>query len=70
MMRIDRDPLNPTFDNEFFTGDEFYVILNLAVGGWFPFDVSAGENTAANVTALPTAGSEREMLIDYVTPSD
>ncbi|HAA24243.1 MAG TPA: hypothetical protein DCP28_37815, partial [Cytophagales bacterium] len=54
MMRIDRDPLNPTFDNEFFTGDDFYVILNLAVGGWFPFDVNAGENTAANVTALPT----------------
>lgn len=63
MLKIDSAP---TFENEFFSGDNFYVILNLAVGGWFPFNPDNGENTAANVTALPTAGSEKQMLIDYV----
>ncbi|MBB6462686.1 Ig-like domain-containing protein [Flammeovirga kamogawensis] len=66
MLRIDNDPNNPTFQNEFFSDDSFYVIMNLAVGGWFPFNPDNGENNAANVTALPTPGSEREMLIDYV----
>ena len=34
----------------------FYIILNLAVGGWFPFSVDPNnyENVPANVTALPT----------------
>ncbi len=56
----------PTFENEFFSEDNFYLILNLAVGGWFPFDVNAGENLATNVTALPENGSEAQMLVEYV----
>lgn len=55
-----------TFESEFFSGDNFYLLLNMAVGGWLPFDVNNGENTAANVTALPNANSEADMLIDYV----
>lgn len=54
----------PTFESEFFSGDHFYILLNMAVGGWLPF--TTAENTAANVTALPNAGSEAYMLVDYV----
>ncbi|NMM47720.1 carbohydrate-binding protein [Marinigracilibium pacificum] len=53
-----------TFESEFFSGDNFYILLNMAVGGWLPF--SAAENTPANVSALPNYGSEARMLIDYV----
>ncbi|MCV9387256.1 carbohydrate-binding protein [Reichenbachiella ulvae] len=59
-----------TFENEFFSGDDFFILLNMAVGGWLPFDVNAGENTSANVTALPNAGSEAHMLVDYVRVYD
>ncbi|SHJ60880.1 Por secretion system C-terminal sorting domain-containing protein [Reichenbachiella agariperforans] len=63
-------PNTPTFQNEFFSGDNFYILLNLAVGGWLPFDPSNGENTAANVSALPNPGSESSMQIDYVRVYD
>lgn len=53
-----------TFESEFFSGDNFYILLNMAVGGWLPF--SEAENNAGNVTALPTTGSEAEMLVEYV----
>lgn len=61
-------PNEPTFQSEFFSGDNFYILLNLAVGGWLPF--SEPENNAGNVTALPTAGSEAQMLVEYVRVYD
>ncbi len=57
-------PNTPTFESEFFSDDNFYILLNMAVGGWLPF--SSAENTSANVTALPNAGSEAEMMVEYV----
>ncbi|MCX2745451.1 DUF5010 C-terminal domain-containing protein [Mangrovivirga sp. M17] len=57
-----------TFESEFFSGDNFYILLNMAVGGWLPF--SSAENNPANVTALPNIGSEADMLIDYVRVYD
>ena len=60
--------MSPRFQSEFFSGDNFYILLNLAVGGWLPF--SEPENNAGNVTALPTAGSEAQMLVEYVRVYD
>ncbi|MEQ8469797.1 MAG: DUF5010 C-terminal domain-containing protein [Marinoscillum sp.] len=58
----------PTFESEFFSGDNFYILLNLAVGGWLPF--TEPENNPGNVTALPNPGSEADMLIEYVRVYD
>ena len=57
-------PNTPTFESEFFSDDNFYILLNMAVGGWLPF--TTAENYPANVTALPNAGSEAQMLVEYV----
>ncbi|MEQ9303073.1 MAG: glycoside hydrolase family 16 protein, partial [Marinoscillum sp.] len=57
-----------TFQSEFFSGDNFYILLNMAVGGWLPF--TTAENNPGNVTALPNPGSEADMLIEYVRVYD
>ena len=45
---------------------EFFILFNLAVGGDKGFPFNSSNNTPANVTALPTAGSTAKMYIDYI----
>lgn len=55
----------PTSTNDYAAGKyfqkEFFFIFNLAVGGQF-----TGILNASGITALPQAGAEAEMLVDYV----
>ncbi|MEL7144799.1 MAG: discoidin domain-containing protein [Bacteroidota bacterium] len=59
-----------TFQSEFFTDDNFYILLNMAVGGWLPFNPNDGTNVPSNVTALPNLNSSADMVVDYVRVYD
>ena len=49
------------FDAEPYMHKPFHILFNLAIGGDFP-----GITNPSGITALPNAGDEAQMLVDYV----